>query len=170
MPRVLVLYVYYINLLSAWTGRIFGFLIFMLLFILLFEAVMRYVFRLAVVWAIELSSFVLGTYFILGGAYALLRNAHVRMDALYNRWSVKRRAVVDLATACCGAVYLATFILGGIRDVRFSLTYGQHSASIWAPQLAPIKIIIVIGAVLLVLQLVAFFIRDISIVRGKPIE
>lgn len=169
MSKALLSYVHYIELFNIRLGKILGSLVFVLIGILLFEAVSRYIFNAPTGWSVELSAFVFGTYFILGGGYVLLRGGHVNMDILYNRWSPKTRAIVNLATFSLIAAYLVVFMVGGIENVSYSLKWGQHSASMWAPPLAPIKIITTVGAGLLLLQGVAFFIRDLSIARGKPI-
>ena len=170
MAKVLMIYVQRIESMNRWLGKIVSFLVYSMIFIYVFEAVRRYVFNIATIWAFELSQFILGSYFLLGGAYVLQCNEHVRMDALYNRWSVKQRAIIDLATFSLVVIYLTVFIWGGILDVGFALRYDQRIASLWAPPVAPIKIIVTVGAAVLLLQAVALFIRDVSIVKGKPMK
>lgn len=170
MPKVLICYVRYIDSLSTWLGKTLKFSIFVLIGILLIEAVARYIFNTPTIWAAEMGEFVLGTYFLIGGGYVLLCGTHVRMDAIYNRWSARKKAIADLATFSLIAVYLITLVLGGSRIAATALMSGQHASTQWGPPLAPIKTIVVVGAVLLLLQAVAFFIRDLAIIRGKPIQ
>lgn len=170
MPKVLVIYVRHIESMSAWLGKILSGGIFVLIGILLVEAVSRYVFNAPTTWSIEMAQFTLGTYFLLGGAYVLSRRQHIRMDAFYSRWSMRRRATTDLATFAIFAVYLIVLIQSGIDNAAFSLQFSQHSSSEWGPPLAPIKIILTVGACLLFFQGVALLIRDLAIVRGKPLE
>jgi TRAP-type mannitol/chloroaromatic compound transport system permease small subunit len=167
MPKALVAYVRYIESMNNWLGKAVGGLVFALIGILLFETISRYVFNDPTVWSLELGAFIWGFYFLIGGGWVLLREGHVRMDALSHRWPPRRRAIFDLATFALMAVYLVTFIIGGIDGVLYSLGVGEVSFSKWNPPLAPIKIIVVIGAVLLLLQGIAFLIRDFSILRGK---
>jgi TRAP-type mannitol/chloroaromatic compound transport system permease small subunit len=169
MPKVLASYVRYIESFNMRLGKVLGWFVLVLISILVIEGISRYIFNNPTKWSLELSAMVFGTYFIIGGAYVLLRGGHVNMDVLYNRWSPKTRAIVNLATFSLLAVYLITFIWGGIENVSYSLALGQRSSSAWAPLLAPSKIITVVGVVLLFLQGVAFFIRDIYIAKGKPI-
>ena len=92
------------------------------------------------------------------------------MDSFYNRWSPKKRAVADLATFSLLALYIVVYLMGGIPNAMRAVRVGERSMTMWGPPLAPIKIILVVGAVILLLQGIACFIRDISIVRGKPIS
>lgn len=170
MPKALVSYVRYMELFTTRLGKILSGAVFVLIGILLIEAVARYIFNNPTPWSIELATFVFGTYFLFGGGYVLLRGGHVRMDALYNRWSLKTRAIVNAATFSLLAVYLIVFILGGISNITYTLAYNVHSTSQWAPPLAPIRIIVVVGAGLLLLQGVAILIRDIATIRGKRLQ
>ena len=169
MPKAVVTYVRSIQLVNVQLGKILKFGVLVIVGILLTEVISRYVFNAPTMWSMELSAFVFGAYFFLAGGYVLLRGGHVSMDLLYNRWSPKRRAITDLATFSLLAVYSLLFILGGIDDIIFSIRFGLTTSSMWAPPMAPIKIIIVTGVVLLFLQGIAFLIRDLATVRGKSI-
>ena len=169
MPKALVSYVRYIESLSERLGKTVKYGILVLLFILIYEGASRYVFNIPTPWSLELSLFVFGTYCVLGSGYTLFRGSHIRMDVFYVRWSARRRAIVDVATFSLFGVYLIVFIIGGIGNTAYSIGIAQHSCTQWAPPLSPIKIIMVVGAVLLLLQRVASFIRDLSVVRRKPI-
>lgn len=170
MPKALVIYVQSIQSMNTHLGKILKFGVVVLVGILLIEAISRYGFNTPTVWSIELSEFIFGFYFFIAGGYVLLREGHVKMDAFYSRWSPKTRAIADLATFPLLAVYLIVFVWGGISSAEEALRFGQHTPSIWGPPLAPIKIIMVVGAVLLLLQGVAFLIRDLSIIfRGRDV-
>ena len=170
MPRALANYVRYIGWFNTRVGKIIQYGIFVMIAIMLIEAGRRYFFNNPTVWSIELGKFVLGTYFIIGAGYILLCEGHVRMDALYSRWSAKRRAIFDLATFFTAIVYFIVLLRGSIDSALFSLRLNQHSETPWGPPLSPIKVIIVVGVSLMLLQAIALFIRDIAIVKGKPIQ
>jgi len=160
----------YIESFNTRLGKILAGGVFVLIFILVFEGVSRYVFNNPTPWSVELAQFVFGTYVFVGGGYVLLRGGHVRMDALYTRWSPRRKAIVDLVTFSCVAGYFIVFLWGGIPNTAYSLSVGQHYKTMWGPPIGPIKIIILVGATILFLQTIALFIRDLSIIRGEPIE
>ena len=170
MPKALVTYVRCIESVNAWLGKILPYFILVLIGILSIEGISRYIFHTPTEWSIELSLFVVGTTFLLGGAYVVSRREHIRMDILYNRWSVRRRAIADLATFPLLFAFFIVLIVGGIGSVAFTLRSDQHFSGAWGPPMAPIKIIIMIAASLILLQGIAIFIRDLSIVRGKPIK
>ena len=169
MPKAVVAFVHGVEQFTYRLGRMCWWLVLGLITILLIEAGMRYTFNRPQVWSLELSEFIFGAYFLLGGAYALMYERHVRMDAFYSRWSRKRQALVDAITFSIIAIYLITFLVGGIGNILFSWRFGMVSQSAWGPPMTPIRIIVEIGAFFMLLVSITRFIRDIAIVRGKEI-
>jgi TRAP-type mannitol/chloroaromatic compound transport system permease small subunit len=58
-------------------------------------------------------------------------------------------------------------VYGGWASSAYSLKYGQTNYSAWAPPMAPIKIIMTVGIVLMLLQTIAIFFRDIAKVTRR---
>src|SRR5690606_41723934 len=111
----------------------------------------------------------MAAYYMLGGAFAVQMCDHVRMDLFCGQWSWKRRAAVGCITGLCVLVYLRFMVCGGFTGTAYALQYGEKSYSSWAPYMAPIKIIMTFGAVMMLLQAVSSLIKDIAEARGKPI-
>lgn len=170
MPKALVDYVRYIGWFNTRVGKIIEYGIFVIIGIMLIETVSRTIFNSPTEWSIELGKYILATYFVVGAGYILLCEGHVRMDALSRRWSAKRRAIFDLATFFTAIVYLTVLLRGGIDRTLYTLRFNQHAQTAWGSPLLPVRVIIVVGFSLLLLQAIALFIRDISIVKGKPIQ
>jgi TRAP-type mannitol/chloroaromatic compound transport system permease small subunit len=118
------------------------------------------------IWTDEMAQFLLMGYFLLGGAYALQMGSAVRMDLLYSRWSDRSKAAVDAVTILTLLVYLGVLLWGGVESTQYALEYGERRRGLWRPYMAPIKIIMVVGIVLMLLQCTAFFIRDLP--RAGP--
>jgi TRAP-type mannitol/chloroaromatic compound transport system permease small subunit len=97
-------------------------------------------------------------------------HAHVRMDLLYGRWTRRRMAFADTLTSVCLISYLVLLLIGGISSTEYALRYGEESYSSWAPYMAPIKIVMCFGIVLMLLQAIAFFFRDLAASRGLTID
>jgi len=169
VPEVAKAYVRYIEAMSRAVGKFVMYLIFVMMGVLLNEAIFRTFFNAPRIWSVELGQFFLTAFYMLGGAYVLLIEGHVRMDAFYGRWSEKRKAITNVMTFCIFAVYFVVLLIYGIRSAEYAVVFGQHSRTIWHPIVAPIKIIMVIGITLLFLQGVALFIKNLAIARGKPL-
>lgn len=169
MFKVAKIYVRYMDATSRAVGTVVKFMIFGMIAILLYETVSRTIFNQPHIWSVESAQFVMAAYYLLGGGYTLLMGSHVRMDLLYDRWSAKGKAVADIITFFIALLYLVVLTYGGWQGILYAVKYKQVTYSAWAPQVAPIKIIMQIGIVLMLLQLIAEFIKDLAKVRGENI-
>ena len=169
LPRAVVLYVHWVERVGRFFGRIAMYLVFVMIGVLLYSAFMRTGFNRPPLWTVEMAQFLLTAYYILGGAWTLQLGSHVRMDLLYERWQPRKRAFADTITAVCLITYLVVMLMGGISSTQYALEYGQRAATSWRPPLAPIKLVMCFGLLLMILQAVAFFFRDLATLRGRPI-
>jgi len=169
MPKAVRLYVRCVDRASFVTGRLVMYLVLVMMALLLYASVSRTVFNLPLIWTVEMAQFLMTAYYLLGGAYSMQLDSHVRMDLLYHRWSPRTQAIVDALTICFLIFYLVFLLIGGISSTHYALTYDQRNYSAWAPPLAPIKIIMCIGITLMLLQTIATFFKNVAQARGKEL-
>ena len=169
MPNAIKTYVRCVDAVNRRVGKFALYLIFVMMGILLFASISRTFFNVPFDWTMEMAQFTMAAYYLLGGGYSMQLKAHVRMDVLYERWSEKKRAKVDVITSLFLIFYLVVLLYGGLSSTLYSLQYGQRNYSSWGPPMSPIKIIMVIGILLMLLQAVAVFFRDLAKARGKEL-
>ena len=169
MPKAARVYVRYVEALNRRIGRLAMYLVFAMMGILLFSSITRTAFNMSHIWIVEMAQFTMVAYYLLGGGYSMQLDSHVRMDLLYSRWSARKKAIADSITIFFLLFYVVFLLYGGISSTHYSLEYGQKNYTAWAPYLAPIKIIMVIGIVLMLLQIVATFFRNLAEARGEPL-
>jgi TRAP-type mannitol/chloroaromatic compound transport system permease small subunit len=169
MPKAIIIFVRTIDATNKAVGKFSQYLVFAMMGVLLYESISRTLFNLPHIWVVEVAQFTMAAYYLLGGGYSMILEGHVRMDLLYGRWSVKTRAIVDLITAVVLIFYLVLLLYGAISSVEYALKYGQVNYTSWAPPLAPIKIIMTIGIVLMLLQAIAIFFKDLATARGESL-
>jgi TRAP-type mannitol/chloroaromatic compound transport system permease small subunit len=160
-------YVNGITATSVAMGKMSMYLVFAMIGVLFFETVSRTIFNHPWIWTVEMAEFIMAAYYTLGGAYTLLIDGHVRMDLAYGRWSVKNKALADSITFAFVMLYLVVLFLGGWISLEYSIKYKQRSYSSWAPPVTPIKVIMLIGMLVMTLQVIAEFFKDLAKVRGK---
>ena len=170
MPRAAVLYVRWVERVSRFFGRVAMYLIFAMIGVLLYSAFMRTGFNRPPLWSVEMSQFLLVAYFILGGAWTLQLDSHVRMDLLYARWTPRGRAFADTLTSVCLLTYLGVMLWGGVSSSQYALEYGQRAATSWRPPMAPIKIAMCVAIFLMILQALAILVRDVARIRGEELD
>ena len=181
-------YVRTIDALNYGIGRIAMYLLFLLMGILLYSTLSKL--GRPALWTLEMAQFTLIAYTVLGGPWAMQAGAHVRMDLFYHRWSPRGRAWVDAFTVLALAFYLAVMLGGAVDSTSYSLGlrwvavevgwlpfdlslpqtgFLERNPSAWRPVLWPIKLIVCFGLALMLLQAIAFLIRDVALLRGTPI-
>jgi len=170
MPKAIRLYVNTMDRVSQIVGRATMLLIFVMMAVLFWSAISKNTpGLLPSLWTLEVAQFLMVTYFLIGGSYALMHESHVRMDLLYGMWSRRTKTWVDVFTILFLIFYLCVLLYGGVSSTAYALEYGERSYSAWRPYMAPVKIIMCIGILLTLLQAFAELFKDIARLRGKDI-
>ncbi|OGQ92594.1 MAG: C4-dicarboxylate ABC transporter permease [Deltaproteobacteria bacterium RIFOXYC2_FULL_48_10] len=167
MLKPIRIFVRSVEAVNTAVGKFSMYLVFAMGGILLFESISRTVFNLPHIWAVEIAQFVMAAYYLLGGGYSMIIDGHVRMDLLYGRWSKQRKAIADLITGPILIFYMVVLLIGSISSLQYAIEYKQKSYTPWGPPLVPIKIIMTIGILLMLLQCLAEWFKDLSKARGE---
>ena len=85
-----------------WSGRTVSWLSLLLVLVTFIVVILRYVFDSGSIALQETTTYFHATIFLVGMAYTLQQDAHVRVDIFYSRFSKMGQAWVDL----CGALFL----------------------------------------------------------------
>ena len=154
-----------IDSLSEWSGKIFSFLVVVATLVVIYEVVMRYAFRAPTIGGLELTIYLSGATYVMGGAYAQLFDAHVKVDVLYLRWSPRTRAIMDLITAPIFFIGVGLLAWMGAEWTIKAVANAETSGSIWSPPIWPMKGLIPLGSILLLLQGLSKTIRNFRVAR-----
>jgi TRAP-type mannitol/chloroaromatic compound transport system permease small subunit len=168
MPSFLITYVRWVEAFNRTIGRFAMYLLFVLMGVLLWGSIAR-VAWVPQIWTDEMAQFLMVGYFMLGGAWALQQGSAVRMDLLYSTWSPRTKALVDCVTILALLFYLGVLLWGGIESTQYALEYSERRRGLWRPYMAPVKMVMVLGIVMMLLQCTVFLIRDIAKLRGRDI-
>ncbi|MCH2471329.1 MAG: TRAP transporter small permease subunit [Gemmatimonadetes bacterium] len=119
----------------------------------------------------ELQWYLFSLIFLLGAAYGLNHDVHVRVDVLYERFSKKARALIDLIGTL---VFLIPFSLVMLYvswpAVSNSFSIREMSPDPGGLPRWPIKIVILVSFVLLMLQGLSQIVKQIDILGGGDDE
>jgi TRAP-type mannitol/chloroaromatic compound transport system permease small subunit len=169
MPKAIKAYVRGIDAVNRTVGEFSMYIVLVMTGILVFESISRTIFSKPHIWVVEIIEFLMAAYYLLGGGYSVILKGHVRMDLLYGRWSARGQAIADLLTAPFLIFYVVFLLVGGISGLQYALQYGQKNYTPWGPPMAPIKVIMVIGIALMLLQALATFFKDLAKARGEEL-
>lgn len=153
-----------IDKISDRSGVVSSVLIYPGLLVLLYEIVSRYFFHAPTIWAHGTSQRIFAAYFIIGGAYALVHEAHIRMDIFYSRFSLKTRALINLLLTY-PLLFITAFVLlwHGSDYASEAIKLLERCATPFRAPVWPIKLLIPLSGLLLLFQGLALFYRDITV-------
>lgn len=169
-------YLYFMNSLSTWVGKAFAWCIIVMTFGTTYEVVVRYGFDAPTGWAFDMSYIMYGTLFMMGGAYTLCRDGHVRGDVIFRLWPPRGQAWIELV------LYFVFFLPGMLALVYAGIDYAAESwsyqpygprgrpgeVSIFSPigvPISPLKTVLPVAAVFMILQGTAEAVRCIICIR-----
>ncbi|UOA30374.1 hypothetical protein DSM110093_00119 [Sulfitobacter sp. DSM 110093] len=182
-------YIRGIDAMNRRIGRIMMYGIFVLMGVLLWSTVSK-AFFVPSLWTLEMAQFIMVGYYILGGPYSIQLGSNVRMDLLYGDWSLRRKAWFDLFTVFFLIFYLCVLLYGAVSSTAYSLGYWgtepfsffgglvtgaeeighmEKSNSAWRPYLWPIKVVMIVGIFLMLLQCLSELLKDVLRLKGEAI-
>ena len=133
--------------------------------------VLRYAFDLGFIWLQESVTWMHAAVFMLGAAYTLQMDEHVRVDVFYREFSRRRRALVDLAGVILFLTPMTVFLAWSAWDfvaASWSLREAsRESGGLPYPMIPLMKSILVVMPLTLALQGFAIALRAIAVLRGS---
>ena len=157
-----------IEKITVYVGYLAAWLIVPLVLVAAYEVFASSVLGAPTVWAYDLGVQLTGAYFILGCAYALKEDAHIRIDVFYDRFPDKIKASVMVFS------YLVLFLPLGwwmsyslfeyTLDAYENNELSSHSA--WGVLIWPYRFVVFSGFVVLSLQASAELLKFLCILFG----
>jgi TRAP-type mannitol/chloroaromatic compound transport system permease small subunit len=149
-------------------GWIAGVLNLLMLLNVFFDAVARRTFDVGWIALQEMEWHLFAVVFLFGMAYGLKEDSHVRVDVLYDRFSARWKAIVNIGGALLFVLPLSVLIVeGSVWYVQEAYTSGEVSGDPGGlPYRWLIKLVIPVSFVFLVVSTTGFVIRNISILLG----
>lgn len=161
-----------IDWLSEKSGAIGKWFALLLVLVGSFETISRHFFNAPTIWAYDSMCMAGGVVYLLGASYNYLHDAHTRVDLFYMRAKPRVKALID--------VICSVFLFFPLMIIMFKLSVTWAAKawrinevmfnSFWYPPAAPYRTVFALGLLLLILQGVARFIRDLYfVIKGEQI-
>jgi TRAP-type mannitol/chloroaromatic compound transport system permease small subunit len=149
-------------------GWIAGVLNLLMLINVFYDAIMRYFFSTGSIALQETEWHLFAMVFLFGIAYALKEDGHVRVDVLYDRFSARNKAIVNIAGTVLFLLPLSVLIIeGSVWYVQEAYSSGEISGDPGGlPYRWLIKLVIPASFVFLVVSAVGFIIHNTNIILG----
>jgi len=149
-------------------GWIAGFLNLVMLVNVFYDSIMRYFFNSGSIALQEMEWHLFSVVFLFGMAYTLKEDGHVRVDILYDNFSPRWKAIVNIGGALLFLIPLSLLIIeGSFWYVHEAFASGEISGDPgglsyrWL-----IKSVIPASFVFLVVSAIGFVLHNINIFRG----
>ncbi|NCF50520.1 TRAP transporter small permease subunit [Gammaproteobacteria bacterium] len=150
-------------------GRFTAWLTLVMVVVTFVIVIMRYVFDAGLIWLQESVIWMHAAVFMIGAAYTLLHEDHVRVDIFYRDMSDAHRAWVNLIGVLiflfplCGYLAYASFDFAAVSwSIRES---SRESGGLPYPLIPILKSIVVLMPVAVALQGVSLILRSIAKLR-----
>lgn len=151
---------------STWVGKAAAWLIVALMLLVCAEVFKRYALNAPTAWIYDANNMLYGTLFMLGGAYTLAHDGHVRGDFFYGSMKPRTRATLDLV------LYLVFFIPGIAALTWAGWTYFQDSLAIHEQTfnaepipVYPFKFVIPVAGAIVLMQGLSEMLRCLVCIR-----
>jgi len=157
-----------IDTINEWIGRIFCWIALLMTVLIVYEVILRRFLNSPTIWNFEVLIQLYGFYFMILASYGLLHNSHVAIDFLYQRFSQRTQAILDIISYTIFFFPFCGILLWkGIVFAHTSWSMLEKSRSVLAAPLYPIKTVVPMTAFLLILQGLSIYIKRIKLVfRG----
>ena len=156
--------------LSIRIGHAVSWLTLLMVLVTFVIVVMRYVFGVGLIWLQESLTWMHAAVFMLGAAYTLQQEAHVRVDIFYRKMSDNQRAWVNLLGVlvfifpiCAFFVYESIDYVAASWSIR---EVSRNSGGLPYPFVPLLKSVLVIMPIAVALQGLSLLLRSIQTVRG----
>lgn len=156
-----------IDSVSIFFLRISSILILIVILLLIPEVIFRYAFSSSMLFVHDLAAFCSGAMYLLGGAYTLQIKGHVNVDIIYTRFRSRTRAFLDLLTFPVIFAFCTILTIEGSKLFWDSFEVMESTVTPWGGPVWLFKLMLPIGAFLVLLQGIGEFIKNIIIFMNK---
>lgn len=165
--KLLLAFARAVDRLNEGVGRFTLWLVLVAILISAGNAVARYGLDMSSNAWLEIQWYLFALVFLLGAGYTLRHNGHVRIDVLYNRFSERTRAWIDLMGTLLFLLPVCALIVWlSWRGFEIAYAIGERSPDAGGLARWPIRLAIPVGFALLLLQGLAEAIKQVAILTG----
>jgi TRAP-type mannitol/chloroaromatic compound transport system permease small subunit len=150
-----------------WSGGIAALLLIPLVLANSTEVFMRYVLDSPTDWAMDTTIMSYGALFMLGAAYALQKGAHVRTDMLWEKFSTRKKGVIDaIAYLVFFLPAMAVLLYVSFDEFIDAWSIGERSSlTLWRPLIWPLRAVVPLSVLLLLIQGISEFLKSLWAAR-----
>jgi TRAP-type mannitol/chloroaromatic compound transport system permease small subunit len=169
MVEIIKRFISFTDSIVEWTGKVASWLTAFLVLLICYDVMMRYLFNSSSIAIYELEWHIFALIFLLGAAYTLKHDRHVRVDVFYSRFSKRTQTYINLIGTLLLLFPLSWILITeGFDFVANSLRLLESSPDPGGlPARYLIKMSIPIGFTLLLFQAISWVFSCLLELSGK---
>jgi len=158
-----------IDRISSASGKATAWLTLLMVIVTFIIVVLRYVFDAGMIWLQESVIWMHAAVFMIGAAYTLLHEDHVRVDIFYRKKDAHQRAIVDLFGVIVFLLPLCGFLAFKAYDFA-AVSWSIHETSrepggLPYPMIPILKSIVIVMPITVAMQGASLMLRSLAVIR-----
>jgi len=155
-----------ISALDEKLAELAGWIVVIMMLTISYDVAARYIFNAPTTWSFEVNRYMLIMVVFIGGAWTLPAGGHVSVDIAVERFSGRKRMILDLVTSVMASVYVFVFLWESVVFTWDAMAHNVKSTEYLAWPLWPIRAFLVIGGLLLLLEYVIRIVKTSATLAG----
>lgn len=148
-------FIFFTEKINKMVGKASSNLIFVFMFLMVYEVIARYFFESPTIWVHELCGYLFAAYVALTGGWVLLRKGHVAVDIIYQHFPQKIKNIADLVVSIVALFMFVVLFWQGYKFAWHAFATNQHSHTLFGPVLWPVKALLPVGSLFFIFQIFA---------------
>ncbi len=149
-------------------GRVFSWAVVLIMLITVYDVAMRYFLGTPTLWAFSVVKQLYALQFMILAGFGLLHKQHITVDVFTENLKPRRQALLSILSYVIFFVpFIAMLLWTSWEFAARSWASGETTWGVVALPVYPIKTVIVVSAVLLLLQAIATFMRDLGVLFAR---
>lgn len=151
-------------------GKSSCYLIFVFMFLMVYEVIARYFFKSPTIWVHEICGYTFAAYIALTGGWVLLEKGHVAVDIIYQFFPEKGKILADMMVSIIALLMFGVLFWQGYKFSWHAFSTNQHSHTLFGPLLWPVKMMLPAGALFFLLQILADLCKSILQFKKRRVQ
>lgn len=137
-----------------------GWIVVVMMLTITYDVAMRYLFNAPTTWSFEVNRYMLILVVFIGGGWTLPSGGHVSVDIATENLPQRKKILLDIVTSFMAGTYVLIFLIQSVIFTYDAWEQNVRSTEYLAWPLWPIRLFLVIGAGLLLLEYILRIIKN----------
>ena len=149
----------FIDKIAGKAGRLFSYLVFVIMMITTIDVLARYVFNHPLLWGWMLNRILFGIFILFAGVYTLLKEEHIRIEIIYDHFPPQIKRYARWIALLALITFLGVLVWQSSWMGWNSLMMKEKAAGAFRIPLYPFKLLIPLVVFLFLLEGLSYFRR-----------